>query len=626
MAFLKRECFDAIRNIPIYDVVAPVVQLSRAGREWRGLSPFTNEKTPSFYVVPEKNFFKCFSSGLAGDGIKFLRETEKLEFMEAVEALAERFQIPLEYEDGGRGPSVEQRSRKRELIDLHEYVADYFHRFFLSRHEEAEKGRQYWMEGRGFSMEVAEEFKIGLAPLNPRDLLPMLSKKGFSHEVLSESRLFFPDQRSPSSLENWGHFFRGRLMIPIREIQGQIVAFTARQLDWTPQTGQSAKAKYINSMETAIFRKSQMLFNLDRAKEAARQQDRFLLVEGQLDAIRCATQGFPHAVAPQGTGIGEEQLQRLKRFTSNLDVCLDGDRAGISAIIRLLPIALKAGIDLRVFPLAPGEDPDDRIRKGGQQAFEEIASRAESALRFAVRNRYRPEDPPHTRSKVTTDFFEILSNCESTVVQSAYLEEFVDATGLPRIAVERDFEGFQKEKERRERFRASSGGDPRSPKEKSDKSRNKLTQAVTDLLWIALQNARWAHLLSKNIDLDWLRENPALGHRLLYRLLADAAADLWEGMSGASFWAQSEEELDLMFKLYTEERPDFDEEAAAGEAILYLAKQACEVQLEELLRKEKNLFESGEAIQFQETAARKRELREFILKGEPPHLSFEGTE
>ena len=179
LPFFSDETLQAVRSIPLYEIVRPVVELSRSGKNWRGLSPFSNEKTPSFFVLTDRNYFKCHSSGLAGDGISFVQETEKLTFQEAVEVLAERFNIQIKYASGME-PDREARSLRQELLDIHEYAREYYHSVFMADHSMSEQVRRYWTEQRGFTLELAREFSIGLSAPTSRKLMEILLSKKFS--------------------------------------------------------------------------------------------------------------------------------------------------------------------------------------------------------------------------------------------------------------------------------------------------------------------------------------------------------------------------------------------------------------------------------------------------------------
>ncbi|MGY8693487.1 MAG: CHC2 zinc finger domain-containing protein, partial [Verrucomicrobiia bacterium] len=227
MASIKASSIRDLKDrIGIYDVVSREVSLKRSGSNYKGLSPFNNEKTPSFYVSPDKGIYKCFSSGKAGDIISFAMETERLSFIEAVEALAQRFGFELEYEAGGR--PREDRSLRQDLFDLHEFVANYYNEAFNAQDEGGDWIRDYWTQSRQFDLSVAEEFKIGFAPVAGVELGRRVVKQGFSKEALEACGLFYT--RRGLNPESMGYRFRGRLMIPIRDHQGRITAFTARQL------------------------------------------------------------------------------------------------------------------------------------------------------------------------------------------------------------------------------------------------------------------------------------------------------------------------------------------------------------------------------------------------------------
>ena len=344
---------DLKARVNLLEVASRVVSMRKVGSRFRGLCPFHQEKTPSFYVNPENGFYKCFGCGKAGDAITFVRETEGLNFTEAVETLAKRFGVPLEYE-AGSGPTREERSLRQELFDLHETAAEFFYQAFKGPGAAGDFLRAYWTGPRRFPLELADEFKIGAADAAGGELAALLRRK-YSEEALRQCGLFFaPRDGGPLMLGALKPRFRGRLMIPIRDHQGRVVAFTARQTDLTPADDPAREAKYVNSPETPIFTKGNLLFNLDRARQHVGEDRPFLLVEGQLDALRCWQVGLTTAVAPQGTAITDTQLVLLRRYLPQVECFLDGDSAGQKAAMRLLPMALKAGLEVKFLVLQPG--------------------------------------------------------------------------------------------------------------------------------------------------------------------------------------------------------------------------------------------------------------------------------
>ena len=362
MPVIKPSCIRDLKlRVNIADVVSRVVTLRKAGAgRLKGLCPFHNEKTPSFHVDGDKGYYKCFGCGKAGDAITFVRETEQLNFSEAIEALGKRFGIPIEYEEGSGGPSREERSLRQEIFDLHDVAAEHFFQAFKARDAAGEYMRALWTDKRRFPMEIADEFKIGAVDADGSGLGGALLRRKFSEEALRRCGLFFIYDDAAITLHALRPRFRGRLMIPIRDHQGRVVAFTARQTELTPQDDPAREAKYVNSPETPIFTKGNLLFNLDRARTAVGDGKPFVLVEGQLDALRCWSVGLKTAIAPQGTSITESQLVLLRRYHTQVECFFDSDSAGQKAALRFLPMALKAGLEVR-FLAAAGDgkvDPD----------------------------------------------------------------------------------------------------------------------------------------------------------------------------------------------------------------------------------------------------------------------------
>ena len=264
----------------------------------------------------------------------FIMKLENIEFLEAVEFIAKRYNFQLNYEAGG--PDLATQSLRKQLFELHELVCEWFHRQFVES-DAADNVRQYWQKTRAFDLKVAQQFKIGFAPAAPYSLFQYCKQKGIQMKALQASGLFFNSHQShhPSELKSR---FRGRLMIPIRDVQGRVIAFTARQLSETPSDDPSREAKYVNSPETQIFQKGRILFGMDHARKHVSESEGFLIVEGQLDAIRCWTCGLHTAVAPQGTAITEDQIFLLQRYQPPQVYCLlDGDQAGRKAAERMLP-------------------------------------------------------------------------------------------------------------------------------------------------------------------------------------------------------------------------------------------------------------------------------------------------
>jgi DNA primase len=441
MPVIKPTCLRDVKlRVNIVDVVGRVATLRKAGSRFKGLCPFHNEKSPSFHVDPDKGFYKCFGCGKAGDVITFVRETEQLTFTEAMETLGKRFGIPIEYEEGSGGPSREERSLRQEIFDIHETAAEHFHQVFKSASPTGDWMRAYWTDKRRFTAELADEFKIGAAEPSGNELAAALLRKKHSEDALRQCGLFFIREGSVLGLNSFKSRFRGRLMIPIRDHQGRVVAFTARQTDLTPEDDPAREAKYVNSPETPIFSKSNLLFNLDRARshvgKVHKKSDHplvddtlwpFVLVEGQLDALRSWAIGLKTAIAPQGTSITEGQLSLLRRYHTQVECFFDGDSAGQKAALRFLPMALKAGLEIRFLGSANDTkiDPDLLFLEKGIEGYEQVKNVARSSMQFACHALLPNPDKASVerKSQVAREIYALIQHAESQVTRAGYVKE-----------------------------------------------------------------------------------------------------------------------------------------------------------------------------------------------------------
>ena len=451
MPRLKDSCKQDLKlRINIVDVVSRVATPRRAGgSKFKALCPFHQEKSPSFHFDADKGFYKCFGCGKSGDIFTFVQETEGLNFTEAVETLAQRFNVALEYEEGGGGPSREERSLRQELFDLHEFATEHFHQALKGTGEAAAWMRDYWTKDRRFTAELADEFKIGLADATGSGLGAAVLRKKFSEAAIRQCGLFYVYDDALISLQTLRPRFRGRLMIPIRDHQGRVVAFTARQTALTPQDDPSREAKYVNSPETPIFSKSNLLFNLDRARAHAGEGKPFVLVEGQLDALRCWSVGLKTAIAPQGTSITEGQLILLRRYHTELECFFDSDSAGQKAALRLLPLALKTGIEVRFLTLvgAGKLDPDLLFLEKGLAAYDDLKAGAFGGMQF-MRRYVLPDARSATAERTQSavrEIYAVIASAESELLRRRLLAEIAPALGALQVTpdvFERDFAQF----------------------------------------------------------------------------------------------------------------------------------------------------------------------------------------
>lgn len=386
MAQIPKESIEQVlSSTDIVDLIQSYLPLKRAGAQFRANCPFHNEKTPSFYVNPARQSFHCFGCGKGGDAITFVRECENLPFMEAVRKLAGRAGIQIREEESDPNEIDRRRSRGR-LLDLHREAAEFLHQRLMSD-PDAAHAREY-LKGRGFGREMAVNWTVGWMPDNTRVFLDWAKSRNFSGRELVDSGIcYLRDENVPKS--GIRVRFRDRLMFCVRNEIGDVIAFSGRQLRADPNSG-----KYVNSPETAVFKKSRTLFALERAKKAILREKAALLCEGQLDVISCHEAGVDHAIAPLGTAFTREHAHLLRRYTHHVIGCFDSDKAGVAASQRLFRELAPEGISMRVVCLPEGDDPDSFLKAHGVDAFRQRLADAKEFFDFKLE---------HARSQGTLD-------------------------------------------------------------------------------------------------------------------------------------------------------------------------------------------------------------------------------
>lgn len=584
MSVIKPSCVRDLKlRVNLADVVSRVVTLRKAGgARLKGLCPFHNEKTPSFHVDADKGFYKCFGCGKAGDLITFVRDTEQLNFGEAVEALGKRFGIVIEYEEGSGGPTHAERSLRQEIFDLHEQAADHFHQAFRAADATGDYFRGYWVEQRRFATDLADEFKIGAADEHGSGLGALLMRKKYSEEALRRCGLFFIHEGAVVTVGALRPRFRGRLMIPIRDHQGRVVAFTARQTDRTPADDPAREAKYVNSPETPIFTKGNLLFNLDRARTSVGDGRPFVLVEGQLDAMRCWSVGVKTAIAPQGTSITEPQLVLLRRYHPQVECFFDSDSAGQKAALRFLPMALKAGLEVRFLTLAGAEklDPDLLFLERGIAAYEEVRRGAQSAMGFACRA-VLPQPAAASaeqKARAAQAVFQIVLAAESAVARSEFLHEMAGHLRLANTAAEKDFQTFVAQQGRQAAARPA----PAAPPPSGNGAAPVMAHTPEHhLLMLCLHFESLGKPLSHALPHDWIDVGQPAGV-LLNRLLGEFEHDAWPGRDHLDAFLETPEERALVAALLFEAPAIEDPMKVAQEGLRQLRARALEPRLRQI--------------------------------------------
>lgn len=472
MPMLSDQILEEIKmRTDIVDLISQRVPLKRAGGDFKACCPFHNEHTPSFIVSPSRRSFHCFGCGAQGDVFKFLMLSEGLTFPESVKALAERCGVEIELT---HDPMA---AKRKTLIKIHNEVAGFFQRC-LSTIKEAAPARAY-LEKRGLDAETIEKFRIGYAPIGNTVLPKWAEKNGFDINDIVEAGLLSPPRQGYKE-DAYYNKFRGRLMFPICDHSGQVIAFSGRIL-----TEDKHAPKYYNSPETSIFRKSRVLYGLCFAKKniTKNKNHEVLVCEGQIDVIRCHSYGFGTAVASQGTAFTEEHVALLKPYADSALLVFDGDSAGLKAATRTGRLFLAAGMPVRVAMLPPGEDPDSFLRSKGGEAFQKLLDNPMSLAAFQIKAIRENSDNPtsiDTLARITDELFETFAACSKEILRSYLLQESAELLGIPLAAMTSDFEAHMQDQEKRRIWQERlKNGDVISNQAISSQSESADNQAVS---------------------------------------------------------------------------------------------------------------------------------------------------
>jgi DNA primase len=420
---------DAVAEVKsrlnIEDVIGEYVQLKRAGRNFKALSPWTNEKTPSFMISPEKQIWHDFSSGKGGDIFSFIMEVEGLDFKGALELLARRAGVDLEqFRSPQSRTNTNLRNRALEALEL----AAKFYQKQLTVNKPA---LEYLLKERKFTKQTLLTWQLGYAPNTGKALTDFLSKKGFEAHEMKRAGLVYERRTGVADM------FRGRIMIPLTDVNGATIGYTGRLLSEEPNS-----PKYINTPQTITYDKGRQVFGLHLAKAAIRKQGFAVVVEGNMDVIASHQAGVANVVASAGTAMTEMHLRELKRFTHDIRLCFDADRAGITATERVIPMAQKAEVHLSIIDIKGAKDPDELIRKDVKQ-WQKVIDSAEYAPDWLI-ERYRTQLDLNsaTGKKAFTDALLIsVKRLRDPVEQEHYLKKIAKLTQSSLEAVKAKMAG-----------------------------------------------------------------------------------------------------------------------------------------------------------------------------------------
>lgn len=411
---------DIKQRLAIEDVIGEYVQLKRAGRNFKGLSPFTSEKTPSFIVSPEKQIWHDFSSGRGGSMFNFIMEVEGLDFKGALEHLARKAGLDLsQYQTGRSAGTSKLKERLHEALE----AATRFYQVQFSKHSPT---LEYVLKKRGYTKETALLFRLGYAPNNGTALMDYMKKKGFSDKELAQAGLTAKRYRGT------GDMFRGRLMVPLQDPVGAVIGFTARLLEDIPDA-----PKYINTPQTLLYDKSRHIYGLHLAKESIRKSGFAVLVEGNLDVIASHQAGVSQVAATAGTAMTESHLKTLKRFTGDIRLAFDADKAGQAAAERAIPIASKVGVDLSIVSIPSGKDPDELIKQD-VKLWERAITKHQNALDWLI-ERYREQLDLETASgkrQFSDVTLAVVRQLPDAVEQEHFLGKIAGIIGVSKEALQ----------------------------------------------------------------------------------------------------------------------------------------------------------------------------------------------
>ena len=398
----------------IVDVVSEFVTLRRRGVNYVGLCPFHNEKTPSFYVSPSKGICKCFSCGKGGNVIHFLMEHEQMSFQDAAEWLANKYGIPFRKRELTDSEKALQNERDSMFI-TNQFALDFFKDTLLNTDKGRAIGLAYFRK-RGFRDDILDKFFLGYSPDEPDALARAALAKGYTRENLIKTGLCYERENDGQLRDR----FHGRVIFPVHSIAGKVVAFGGRIM-----SSDAKVAKYVNSPESIIYSKRRELYGLYQAKQAIVRKDRCFLVEGYADVISMFQSGVENVVASSGTSLTEDQIRLIHRFTNNITVLYDGDKAGIKASLRGIDMLLAEGMNVKVLLLPDGEDPDSFAQGRGATAFQQyIDTHQVDFIRFKVNLLMEDaSDDPYSRSELIKSITQSISVIQDPIVRSVYITE-----------------------------------------------------------------------------------------------------------------------------------------------------------------------------------------------------------
>lgn len=421
---ISKQTIDKIfSTIRVEEIVGEYVQLKRAGSNYKGLSPFHDEKSPSFVVSPSKQIWKDFSTGKGGTAISFLMEIENFTYPEALRHAAKKYGIEIEEDQKDFSEEAKNAQSERDLLyKIHEIANDYYQNFLWEVEEGKAIGLSYFKE-RELRDDIIKKFQLGYSPEKKNAFTAYALEKGYSKEILEKSGLSIFPENTPAGVDR----FRERVIFPIHSFSGRVLGFGARILKNNVKT-----AKYLNSPETEIYHKSNVLYGLNQSKQAISKKNVCLLVEGYMDVISLHMSGIENVVASSGTSLTTEQIKLIKRLTENVTILFDGDNAGIKASFRSIDMLLTEGMNIRVLLFPDGDDPDSFARKYPQEYVEKfIDNEAMDFIDFKAEILFKDiGNDPIKKAEAIRDIVKSVGFVQNALKREVYLKEVSNKFGL----------------------------------------------------------------------------------------------------------------------------------------------------------------------------------------------------
>lgn len=419
MARIPDEIVDQVKDrTDIVEIVSGYVTLKKAGKDFKALSPFNNEKTPSFIVSPQKQIFKCFSSGIGGNVFTFIMQMERLEFPEAVRFLARKCGVEVpEDRDYDRGAN----QLRDQIFSVNNQAAQYYHEQLLNDASPAAVRARDYLKNRGVTLETVKNFRLGFALDSWDSLIRHMQDRNVTLRVLEQAGLI----KARQNKEGFYDGFRNRIIFPIADTQGRVRAFGARTMT-------DEGAKYINSPETAVYTKGEHVYGFASAKAAVTQEDFVVIVEGYMDCVMPQQAGFTNIVASLGTALTQQQVRNIRRFTHNVVMLYDNDKAGEAAMIRSFDMLIEEGMNVRVASLEAGEDPDSFIRKKGVEEFQARITAAVDLFDYKLNKLCQRYDAGSVqgKAKICDEMIPTIDRYPHAVKQAGYVQQLAAKIGI----------------------------------------------------------------------------------------------------------------------------------------------------------------------------------------------------